>query len=122
LFPKITFEPEFEVTVAPEPETLNPAKSKVPEIVKEEFNIVLPSIIISLNKVISFCNIVFPDIFNEDKIVVFPCSIAIPDTTCGQWLWESVPNHVIGDQTFIVVDGAEDNSSYNDIIKPFKGL
>ena len=35
LFPKIILEAEFEVTVAPAPETLNPAKSKVPEMVKD---------------------------------------------------------------------------------------
>ncbi len=35
LFPKITLELEFEVTVAPTPETLNPAKSKVPEIIND---------------------------------------------------------------------------------------
>src|ERR1017187_6999759 len=52
----------------------------------------------------------------------YSMSIGSPDNTCGQYLWESVPEHAVGDQRFIVVDGAEDKSKYNEIIKPFEGL
>jgi hypothetical protein len=52
----------------------------------------------------------------------FSLSIGSPDNTCGMYLWESVENHPIGDQRFIVVDGAEKNSSYNDIITQFVGF
>src|ERR1017187_5056 len=52
----------------------------------------------------------------------FSLSIGNPDNTCGQWMFESVPGHVIGDQRYVVVDGAEDKPKYNEIIKPFEGL
>jgi predicted MPP superfamily phosphohydrolase len=52
----------------------------------------------------------------------YSVSVGYPDNTCGQYLWESVVGHAVGDQRFIVVDGAEDKSKYNDIIKPFEGL
>jgi hypothetical protein len=52
----------------------------------------------------------------------FSLSIGSPDNTCGQYLFESVEGHAIGDQRFIVVDSADNNSQYNDIIKPFSGL
>ena len=52
----------------------------------------------------------------------YALSVGYPDNTCGQYLWESVQGHAIGDQRFIVVDGAEDKPKYNDIIKPFQGL
>ena len=52
----------------------------------------------------------------------FSLSIGSPDNTCGMYMWESVENHAIGDQRFIVVDGAEKDSKYNDIITPFEGF
>ena len=52
----------------------------------------------------------------------FSLSIGNPDNTCGQWVWESVEGHAIGDQRYVVVDGAEDEPKYNNIIKPFLGL
>lgn len=52
----------------------------------------------------------------------FSLTIGNPDNTCGQWIWEAVPGHAIGDQRYVVVDNAEDNPRYNDIIKPFEGL
>jgi hypothetical protein len=52
----------------------------------------------------------------------FSLSIGNPDNTCGQWLFESVAGHAVGDQRFVVVDGAETDPRYNDIIKPFEGL
>jgi hypothetical protein len=52
----------------------------------------------------------------------FSLSIGSPDNTCGQYMFESVEGHAIGDQRFIVVDSADNDSKYNDIIKPFSGL
>jgi hypothetical protein len=52
----------------------------------------------------------------------YALSIGAPDVTCGQYLFESVAGHVVGDQRFIVVDGAEKDSSYNSIISPFEGF
>lgn len=52
----------------------------------------------------------------------YSLSIGSPDNTCGQYIWESVEGHGVGDQRFIIVDGAEKDSKYNDIIKPFKGI
>ena len=52
----------------------------------------------------------------------FSVSIGNLDNVCGQWLFESTEKYPVGDQRFIVVDGAEKESKYNDIIKPFQGL
>ena len=52
----------------------------------------------------------------------FSLSIGSPDNTCGQYMFESVEGHAIGDQRFIVVDSADSEPKYNDIIKPFVGL
>lgn len=52
----------------------------------------------------------------------YSLAIGAPDNTCGQYLFETVEHHPVGDQRFIVVDGAEKHPKYNDIIKPFKGL
>jgi len=49
----------------------------------------------------------------------FAISIGAPDVTCGQYVFESAPGHICGDQRFVNVDDADDNKSYNDIIKPF---
>lgn len=52
----------------------------------------------------------------------YSISIGSPDNTCGQYLWEAVEGHPVGDQRFIIVDGAEKRPMYNDIIKQYKGL
>jgi predicted phosphodiesterase len=52
----------------------------------------------------------------------FAVSIGSPSNVCGQWLFESTKDHVVGDSRFIVVDGAENDASYNKIITPFTGL
>jgi hypothetical protein len=52
----------------------------------------------------------------------FSLSVGYPDNTCGQWIWESVPGHAIGDQRFVVVDEAENKPKYNNIIKTFTGF
>lgn len=50
-------------------------------------------------------------------------SIGHHNTTCGQWLWESVPGHLVGDQRFIRVDENTDKDKTLDkIIKPFNGF
>lgn len=50
-------------------------------------------------------------------------SIGIFDTSCGQWMFESVEGHPVGDARFITVDREQDeDESLDEIIKPFKGL
>lgn len=50
-------------------------------------------------------------------------SIGIFETTNGQWIWESVPDHIVGDSRFIVVDEKDDKDrSLDSIIKPYSGL
>lgn len=51
----------------------------------------------------------------------FSLSIGAPDVTCGQYLFETTEDHVVGDQRFIQVDSADNESFYNDIIKQFPG-
>jgi hypothetical protein len=49
-------------------------------------------------------------------------SIGIFETACGQWMWESVKGHMIGDARFIEVGFDTDkDSSLDSIIKPFTG-
>lgn len=53
----------------------------------------------------------------------YATSIGIFDTSCGQYMWEGVPGHVVGDARFITV--GEDNdrdATLDDIISPFTGL
>jgi hypothetical protein len=52
----------------------------------------------------------------------YSISIGSPDNTCGQYMWESVEGHAVGDQRLIIVDGAEKRPMYNDIIKLYKGF
>lgn len=52
----------------------------------------------------------------------FAISIGSPDVSCGQYMFESTPGHVVGDQRFIDVDDADDDPGYNKIIKPFAGI
>lgn len=50
-------------------------------------------------------------------------SIGIFDTACGQWMFESVAGHVVGDARFITVDESNDkDKSLDSIIAPFAGL
>lgn len=50
-------------------------------------------------------------------------SIGAHDTACGQWLWESVPGHIVGDHRFMVVDEYTDkDKSLEKIIEPFSGF
>jgi hypothetical protein len=47
-------------------------------------------------------------------------TIGIFSCTCGQWLWESVPGHIIGDQRFITIDPKVDGDvSLEDIVAPY---
>jgi hypothetical protein len=51
----------------------------------------------------------------------FATSIGILDQTCGQWVFESTPKYMIGDQRLIMVDENTDkDSSLDNIIVPFK--
>lgn len=52
----------------------------------------------------------------------FALSIGVPDVTCGQYLFESVQDHIVGDQRFIVVDNADTDPYFNTIIKPFNDI
>lgn len=50
-------------------------------------------------------------------------SIGIFDTANGQWMWESVAGHPVGDARFITVNSDVDaDESLDAIIKPFAGL
>lgn len=50
-------------------------------------------------------------------------SIGIFETTCGQYLWESVPGHAVGDSRFLTVGSSVDeDESLDKVIKPFRGL
>lgn len=43
------------------------------------------------------------------------------ETMCGQWIWESVDQHLVGDHRFVTVDVGDDkNPELDKIIKPFK--
>ena len=50
-------------------------------------------------------------------------SIGLLSARCGQYLWESVPGHVVGDSRFIEVNEKTDqDDSLNKVIKPFEGF
>lgn len=50
-------------------------------------------------------------------------SIGLFNTACGQWLWESVPGHIVGDSRFVVVNETHDKDKALDkIIEPYTGL
>lgn len=50
-------------------------------------------------------------------------SIGVHDTACGQWIWESVEDHLVGDTRFAVVDSYTDKDAKLDkIITPFTGF
>lgn len=66
-------------------------------------------------KVITNGCLIPPDAYAEN--------IGIFESTCGQWLWESIDGHMVGDARFIEVDELTDNNTALDkIIKPFEGL
>lgn len=49
----------------------------------------------------------------------FAQSIGIDATACGQWLWESVAGHIVGDSRYITVDETVDqDASLDKIVKP----
>lgn len=51
----------------------------------------------------------------------YALSIGITDTTCGQYLFESVPGHIVGDSRFIRVDDSIDkDKSLDKVIPPFE--
>lgn len=53
----------------------------------------------------------------------FAVSIGIFETACGQWVWESVKGHIVGDSRFITVDHRHDaDESLDKIIVPFRGM
>ena len=50
----------------------------------------------------------------------FGISIGLPESSCGQWIWESVEKNIVGDSRFLYVDESIDrDASYDRIIKPF---
>lgn len=73
-------------------------------------------------------NVILPNgiRFISNGCLVPPDSFAISGgyfTTCGQWLWESVPGHIVGDSRFIVVDeNIHKDKDLDKIIKPFSSL
>ncbi len=53
----------------------------------------------------------------------YALSIGIFETACGQWLWESVKGHIVGDSRFVTVDETTDtDESLDAIIKPFDSI
>lgn len=47
-------------------------------------------------------------------------SICIPEANCGQYLWESVPGHIVGDARFCRVDSNTDkDASLDRVVTPF---
>lgn len=49
----------------------------------------------------------------------FANSLGVVESTCGQYMWESTPDYLVGDKRFINVDDADKEASYEDIIKPY---
>ena len=53
----------------------------------------------------------------------FAVSIGITENTCGQWLFESVKGHIVGDSRFVTVDEHTDRDRKLDrVITPFRGF
>jgi hypothetical protein len=48
-------------------------------------------------------------------------SIGIFSVTCGQWIWESVPGHIVGDMRFITIDPkvVDDDKKLEGIVTPY---
>jgi hypothetical protein len=50
----------------------------------------------------------------------YAISIGLFENQCGQWMWESVPGHVVGDSRFISVNTTHDkDASLDKYIKPY---
>jgi hypothetical protein len=50
----------------------------------------------------------------------YSVSIGLFENNCGQWMWESVPGHVVGDSRFITVNGMTDkDEALDSIIQAF---
>lgn len=51
----------------------------------------------------------------------YALSIGIFNVVCGQWLWESVPGHPIGDQRYITIDPktVDENKALEAIVSPY---
>ncbi len=53
----------------------------------------------------------------------YAVSIGITDTACGQWMWESTKEHIMGHTLFVEVDEKTDkDSSLDNILGIFNGL
>lgn len=53
----------------------------------------------------------------------YAISRGMKNTNCGQWLWESVEGHIVGDARYISVNESTDkDESLDKIIKPFNGF
>lgn len=53
----------------------------------------------------------------------YAISRGMNNTNCGQWLWESVEGHIVGDARFISVnENTDKDESLDKIIKPFYGF
>jgi hypothetical protein len=47
-------------------------------------------------------------------------SIGIHSTACGQWVWESVEGHPVGDERFVTVNSDTDkDAAFDKIVRPF---
>jgi 3',5'-cyclic AMP phosphodiesterase CpdA len=47
-------------------------------------------------------------------------SKGMPNVTCGQWLWEAVPGHIVGDSRLITINEEVYNNDSLDVIQPFE--
>jgi hypothetical protein len=53
----------------------------------------------------------------------YAISRGIAHTNCGQWIWESVEGHIVGDARYIRVDSSTDKDADLDkIVTPFRGF
>jgi hypothetical protein len=52
----------------------------------------------------------------------YAISRGMANTNCGQWLWESVEGHIVGDARYISVNESTDKDESLKIIKPFYGF
>jgi hypothetical protein len=53
----------------------------------------------------------------------FAQSIGIDATACGQWMWESVEGHIVGDSRYITVDEEVDkDASLEQIVRPVRHI
>ncbi len=52
----------------------------------------------------------------------YALSKGIISTTCVQWIWESVPGHIVGDVRDVEVNENTDKDASLDVIKPYLGL